>query len=652
MPASGAVLQAVAPRIPRRQQASTDAGVDGAGVDGQASTEASTPPERTIYVPYAKLKEVFEKEGRGVFLPYEQFEKLWQAAQQKPPVPAPGPPVGALITSIASQAAVEQDVVRVTSLLKIELLRGGWNRVPLRLQGSAILSATIDGRAARVVPAADGGYELLVENELATTQAIDLQLVYARAFDKTPGKNSVEFAAPLAPVHRWEIRIPAPGVQVNIDPMIAATQQSQFAAPAVNEELPQDERPPSPDPNVAVSPEADRASNESVLLAFVGAAPRISIDWTPKAEGATGLDALISVKSRQEVFVTEAAVRTRAQLQYEISRSQVSQLSVEVPADHKVINVFDQNVRKWSVAPQGDVQLIQIDLFEPAATSQAITIEMEQFRDASENSGISIASLRAVDVGRQLGTVVLHVDPSLRAEVVARTGLQQLDASELPAELSHQPWSFAYRYAALPFELSLNIEKVQPTIIARQLVEAYLEPEQLNLDISCLFDIAQAGVFQLELDVPAGFEVRQATGQALAGADAVAVDSFDLSPLENDPQRSRLVVNLSRKALGRVGLLLRMHRPINDVNLLTPTGTPTNIILALPQSRQEYVSQSGGNLVLYGPESLRIAPEPTGLRPIAISQAFAEIATSGPGGRATCAGIPIHGPGGRDRSDG
>ena len=63
-------------------------------VDGQeagtAETGPSNPPaaekenvlnEQTIYIPYEKLRKVFEKEGRGVFLPYEKFQELWNAAR-------------------------------------------------------------------------------------------------------------------------------------------------------------------------------------------------------------------------------------------------------------------------------------------------------------------------------------------------------------------------------------------------------------------------------------------------------------------------------------------------------------------------------------------------------------------------------------------
>ena len=53
-----------------------------------ADKGAPTPPplfrEQAYYVPYEKLEEIFQKSGKGIFLPYEEFLKLWEAAQPKP----------------------------------------------------------------------------------------------------------------------------------------------------------------------------------------------------------------------------------------------------------------------------------------------------------------------------------------------------------------------------------------------------------------------------------------------------------------------------------------------------------------------------------------------------------------------------------------
>ncbi len=559
------------------------------------AADATKFREQTIYIPYTRLREVFETEGRGVFLPYEKFAELWKAAREKTaPVAEGRPPVDAIITEVENEATVEKDVVRVAAKVKIELLAEGWTEVPLRLSDSAILSAKIADLPARIVAQPDGSYRLLIENKGKEPAQIELLLEYAKAFTKSPGQNSVSFDAPQAPVNRWRIRIPESGVKVNIHPLIAAT------------EAPADAKPEDP-------------AKETVVLAFVGAAPTVRIDWTPKAEGAAGLAALANVQSQQEVTIDEGVIRTRTRLAFDISRAELSQLLVEVPADHKVVNVFDPNVQKWEVEQQGEVQKITVHLFEPTRGSQNITVELERFSDDITKGDVKVPVVKALGVGRQQGVVVVGVGAALRAEATARTGLLQLDAGELPQTLAGGQWAFSYRYAALPFDLAFSVEKVQPRIQADELVEAYLEPEMLTVDLLALYNIERAGVFQLELDVPAGFEVRQVRGQGAAGAEAAVVDTHHLEG-EN---KTHLVVNLSRKAFGRVALMVELQKRLNDPNLLSPTGKSSEIPIELPRVTPASVERSTGRLVVFAPESLRLNPtKQDGLRNISFAEAY------------------------------
>src|SRR6185436_19686609 len=105
-------------------------------------------------------------------------------------------------------------------------------------------------------------------------------------------------------------------------------------------------------------------------------------------------------------------------------------------------------------------------------------------------------------IGRQQGVVVVRLGTSLRGEATSRTGLLQIDAAELPAPLAKQPCTFAYRYAALPFDLLLSVEKLLPQIDVDELVEVYLEPNQITADLLAIMNIQRAGIFQLELEVP------------------------------------------------------------------------------------------------------------------------------------------------------
>ena len=222
-----------------------------------------------------------------------------------------------------------------------------------------------------------------------------------------------------------------------------------------------------------------------MVLAFVGPAPSVRIDWTPKAEGAAGLAALVSAQAEQQVWLDEAGVRSRINMTYSISRAELGQMSLEVPADYKVVNVFDANVRQWSVEPPpagGKQQKIAIQLFEPAKQQQQVCIELEKFAAPAAQARLVTPLVKALGVGRQEGIVVVQAAAGLRAETAAATGLLQIDAGELPPALRRQPWTFAYRYAAVPYELALSVEQLRPRIIAESLVEANLQPERLTLE--------------------------------------------------------------------------------------------------------------------------------------------------------------------------
>ena len=64
------------------------------------------------------------------------------------------------------------------------------------------------------------------------------------------------------------------------------------------------------------------------------------------------------------------------------------------------------------------------------------------------------------------------------------------------------------------------------------LVEADLEPERLSLSLSAICTIEKAGVFRLDLDIPAGYEVQQVHGAAVAQAAPVQVDAYHLEGQE------------------------------------------------------------------------------------------------------------------------
>jgi hypothetical protein len=562
--------------------------------------------EQTIYIPYTKLREIFETEKRGVFLPYDKFQELWKAAREKQAVqPDVKPPVAVLISEVANEAVVSRDVVKVKAKIKIELLSVGWHEVPLRLADAAITSATIDGKPARILFDKFTGYKLVVERTKDGPQTLELALDYAKTFTKRAGTNTVSFESPQAPVSKWQVRLDEPGVKIDIHPLIAASDV----------------------------PAADPKQPKSEILAFVGAAETVRIDWTPRAEGATGLEVLAGVQTEEQVNIDETAIHTRATLLYTISRASLAQLKIDVPATHRVANVFDSNVKRWSVekpaadpkadAAKATTQRILIELFEPAKQTQSIVVELELIAEAAAARTSVIPVISAVDVARQQGVVVVQVADGLRAEPERRTGLIQLDSGELPNSMSTKRWAFSYRYATVPFDLALKIEKVQPRITTELLVEADLQPDKLVLETKARINIEKAGIFTLELEIPKGFEISEARGFSGHELEPLAVDGFRVEGTD----RNKVVFNLTRKAIGKVGLQFRLTKPLSDPELKTPMGKEASLALTLPRFAQGTVERTTGSLIVHAPESLRVNPgEAKGLRTVSFQEALQALA--------------------------
>jgi len=566
-------------------------------IEQSPETDSTSKGEQTIYIPYDKLKDVFEREGRGVFLPYDQFQKLWQEAHsQKKQAATNDSPVNVILVSAENIATIEKEVMVVRATLNVELLQNGWQKIPLRLNDASIVSATVDTEPARIVHDPTTGYSLLYQNKENKPSRIRVEIEYAKAYEKTPGQNSVSFMAPQAPVNKWLIRIPEPGVKVQVDPMLATTEPST---------KPTGDRP-------------DSAATE--ILAFVGVTPSIQIRWVPKSEGATGMAPLATVQSQLRVTIDEGIARTTAQLDYTIDRSELSRLAIAIPTDQKVINVFDPNVRKWSVDPGKTEQLVApkliIELFEPARQSQSLVIELEATIDSKSQGTRLVQPLDCLDANRQQGVIAVKIGQGIRAEPTDRKGLMQMDPADLPQPLAKEAWSFAYRFNSVPYELKLKLEKVQPTLRVEQWVEAVIEPQSLTLELKSTHKIENAGVFQLEFEIPPDFELLKVSGRSAENVEAAVIDTFRVG----GEAKNRLIVSLAKRAIGQVGTLVQLRRKLDDPNLIAPTGIGSSLSIPIPKSVGDHVQWIDGMISVYAPESLRVNPkEKTGVRDAVLS---------------------------------
>ena len=116
--------------------------------------------------------------------------------------------------------------------------------------------------------------------------------------------------------------------------------------------------------------------------------------------------------------------------------------------------------------------------------------------------------------------------------------------------------------------------------------------------------------------------VFQVHGIDAAGASAVQVDGHRVE----GEKKNRLVVDLARKAIGRVALAVQLRKELKEPDLLTPTGKTVNLLLPIPQVPPASVERASGRVLVYASESLLVnlasPAESSGLRAISSKEAL------------------------------
>ena len=168
--------------------------------------EMLPPPtdwERLIYLPYKNLKQVFEKEGAAVFMPYAQFLKMWDKTHLGNARELAKPPVNAVITAAAYSGRITGDVAQIEAALTVQVLGRPWVELPIQFGEAAIGNVSSSDEKILLQATGNGTYALLFPK--AGEQKVKLDLsVKVRT---SPDGRSVEIDCPPSGITSFELTV-------------------------------------------------------------------------------------------------------------------------------------------------------------------------------------------------------------------------------------------------------------------------------------------------------------------------------------------------------------------------------------------------------------------------------------------------------------
>jgi hypothetical protein len=316
--------------------------------------QTTRPAPEKIYIPYEKLKDVFESEKQGVFLPYADFQRLWSAARGAP-AGAVESPLGYLISTARFSGKINGKLAEMNLLLTVDIMNDRWTEVPIALGQVAVANTSFktapDAKAKPLLRVVGGKYRLLVKGKGRWVVSID----FVRQLVTKPGQNVLEYQMPSAAISTLELLIPEENMKVDVEPMLAAA-TSQVTAP-------------------------DKTKSTR-LKAFLGSAAKVKLSWRPRTQAAAGLAPVVICNQLQHINVAEALITYDVKFGYDIRRRGVDSFSIQLPPKFRVTAVDGANISKWDIAAPGkaaSAQVLNVKLYSEAKGAYSLSVKMERF---------------------------------------------------------------------------------------------------------------------------------------------------------------------------------------------------------------------------------------------------------------------------------
>jgi len=464
--------------------------------------------ELAYYVPYEELEQVFESAGRGIFLPYDEFLRLWRKAEGTPPDERPRPPTPTVVRGGSYTGVVGERSARLSASYVVESLEEGWTETRLPLDGVAIETVELSDLEALFV-AREGSYSLLIPRP----GPVEVRLAFSVPVIEEPGKRSIRFRVPPLAASRLELEIPEPELRVDVEPLLAATSTSA-------------------------------ADGRTRLLAFLGDSDAVTVAWMPPLGRAGDDGALVHGTQRAHAALDERVLRLSTDIVIAVLRGEVDTFRIALPEGMQLIAVEGENLKEWRPV----AGTLTVALHAAVKDSYRLQLRFERILEAVPPT-LDVRLPRIEDLFKESGYLTFEHDPGLRARVTATEGLSQLDPEEVPEEL-RAPGRIGWRYLAPPVSLSLEVEKIAPRVRTEVVSVVSLGRTEDHWIGWVDGEIARAGVFRLSLAFPLGWEVESI-------GDPATVEEFQV---EDEAARRIVRVNLRSKALGAFRLPFRLVR--------------------------------------------------------------------------------------------
>ena len=426
---------------------------------------------------------------------------------------------GFVLDRVDCRMTAEKDSVQADLKLSIDADQ------PLRfpLMGHSVILLSPE-RVSKHILVRDEGGTYYVEVEKKGKHLVELKLLNHLPETGEEQSRWFEMPIPLALTNEMELTIPSPGMQVE--------------APT------------------AVRLNREENATSTVARAILAPGDSAVFGWKPRARQIELETTSFFCESISIVRFDTGLVEGRHRFQFQIAQGQLKEVRIQVPANTTVTALEGKDLGTWRFDPS--THELEAVLSTPARDQYVLTVITQVSVEGTPYKA-TIKPLVVQGAAGQRGSLGVASSPAVTAAVTQHPQVMNVDDFTRDAAALLQSWPAvtpaelrgAYRIDKPLEPVEVEAQEVLPEIRTRENAVFTIADDRLVYNGELAIEIAKAGVFSIDLAIPAGYDI-----DALAAPEVSHWDEIEGAGGERKVQ-----VHLRNRHQGQVALKLALSRP-------------------------------------------------------------------------------------------
>ncbi|HWF19992.1 MAG TPA: hypothetical protein VG754_12030, partial [Verrucomicrobiae bacterium] len=311
---------------------------------------------------------------------------------------------------------------------------------------------------------------------------------------------------------------------------------------------------------------------------------------------ASAVEPDVRVESQDTLSLGEDRTVLAASLTVDITRAGIFKLSFLLPQGMDVESVSGQSLSHWTESKTDTGRVITLHLRGKTEGQQTFELSLTGPGIKATN-GWTAPELALREASKQRGTLLIVPEQGMRLQISKRDGLTQLDPQKSGIR---QKGVLAFRVLQTPWNLSLDIEQVEPWIQVTSLQHAVISEAQVKVTANLQYQIENTGLKMFHVLLPTNAANVQFQGQQVA--DFLPINGTVTNGLQ------MWEVKLQRRVIGQYMLQtsyqMVMPEQVAETTLRGVQAADVNL------QRGFLTVQAGGRLQVRPPDTMPATLQP------------------------------------------